>query len=210
MIRAAAIALLSFISIGFAAATPMECAKTSRAPVKFICEDATLEGLDKEASRLADLAAMGTGMTAARKKDLAQSQASFRKTLSACKDAKPCLQRTLIERIYRLRQGYADVRSKDAEGTSLGPFIASCPGLDGLLDVTFVNVAPALAFLSWRDKSVVLQQALAASGARYTGAFGAGEAQFWNKGNEATLDLPGRPPLNCTMQDVGAPASAPR
>lgn len=209
MTRAAAIALLSLISIGFAAATPMECAKTSRAPVKFICEDATLEGLDKEESRLADLATAAPLM-AARKKDLTESQASFRKTLSACKDAKPCLQRTLIERIYRLRQGYADVRSKDAEGTSLGPFIASCPGLDGLLDVTFVNVAPALAFLSWRDKSVVLQQALAASGARYTGAFGAGEAQFWNKGKEATLDLPGRPRLNCTIQDVGAPASAPR
>lgn len=209
MIRAAAVALVFLGSVEFCAATPMECAKTSKAPVKFICEDATLEGLDKEESRLADLAAAAP-MTAAQKKELSQSQASFRKTLAACRDAKPCLQRTLIERIFRLRQGYADVRSKDAEGTSLGPFIASCPGLDGLLDVTFVNVAPALAFLSWRDRSVVLQQALAASGARYTGAFGAGEAQFWNKGNEATLDLPGRPPLNCTMQETGAPASAPR
>lgn len=209
MIRAAAVALLFFWSVEFCAATPMECAKTSKAPVKFICEDATLEGLDKEESRLADLAAAAP-MKASQKKDLSQSQASFRKTLAACIDAKPCLQRTLIERIYRLRQGYADVRSKDAEGTSLGPFIASCPGLDGLLEVTFVNVAPALAFLSWRDRSVVLQQALAASGARYTGAFGGGEAQFWNKGKEATLELPGRLPLNCTMQETGAPASAPR
>ncbi|KAF2992299.1 MliC family protein [Methylocystis sp. MJC1] len=210
MIRAAAVTLLSLMSAGFAAATPMECAKTSRVPVKFICEDATLEGLDKEETRLADLAASGMGMTAAQKKDLSQSQASFRKTLAACRDAKPCLQRTLIERIYRLRQAYADVRSKDAEGTSLGPFIASCPGLDGLLEVTFVNVAPALAFLSWRDRSAVLQQGLAASGARYTGAFGEGEAQFWNKGEQATLELPGRPPLNCKMQEVGAPSTAPR
>lgn len=210
MIRAAAVALFFFWSVGFGAAGPMDCAKTSKAPAKFICEDATLEGLDREEARLADLAATAADMTGPQKKDLSQSQASFRKTLVACRDAKPCLQRTLIERIYWLRQGYADARSKDAEGTSLGPFIASCPGLDGLLEVTFVNVAPALAFLSWRDKSAVLKQAMAASGARYTGVFGEGEAQFWNKGKDATLELPGRLPLNCTMQETGAPASAPR
>jgi hypothetical protein len=185
MTRAAVALLLLFCSADFAAAG-----------------DAALEGLEKEATRLAEAARAGK-LTAAQKLELFQSQASFRKTLAACRDAKPCLQRTLLERIHRLRQGYAEARSKDSEGTSLGPFTTVCPRLDSPVAVTFVNIEPSFAFLSWREHSVVLQQAVAASGARYTGAYGGGEAQFWNKGQQATLDLPGQPSLSCTMQDGG-------
>lgn len=203
MNRPGAVALFLLFPIGIAIAAPLDCARTSQAPVKFICEDPTLEALDRESARLADLAAAGAHTAPAQKKELSQAQASFRKTLSACRDAKPCLQRTLIEHIHRLREGYADARSKDAEGISLGPFVAECPGLDALIGVTFVNSNPAFAFLAWRDKSVVLQQAVSASGARYTGAFGTGEAQFWNKGDQATLDLPGKPSLTCHVQSGG-------
>jgi hypothetical protein len=203
MIRPAAAAFLLLSAVGGAAAGSAECAKTSTAPVKFICEDATLEALDKEAARLAGLAGAGAHLTPARRKELSQSQAAFRKTLGACKDAKRCLERTLVEHIHRLRQGYAATRTKDAEGISLGPFVAACPGLDALIGVSFVNSAPAFVWLEWRDRSILLQQAVAASGARYTGALGTGEAQFWNKGKEATLDLPGKATLTCEMQEPG-------
>jgi uncharacterized protein len=179
------------------------CAKPLGTSDKFICADPALSALAGEATRLADLAAGGAHMTPARRKELKESGASFRKTLVACGDARPCLQRTLVARIHELRQAYADARSKDGEGTSRGPFVAVCPGLDALIGVTFVNGDPAFAFLAWRDKSVVLQQAVSASGARYTGAFGTGEAQFWNKGKEATLDLPGKLTLTCSLQEPG-------
>ncbi|WP_442756710.1 MliC family protein [Methylocystis sp. JAN1] len=202
MIRAAAVALLLFLP-GTALAGPADCAAASKPPTKLICDDPVLAALDKEASRLADLAAAGPHMTSARKSELARSQASFRKTLTICRDAKPCLQRTMVERIFHLRQVYADARSRDFEGISLGPSIAACPGLEALMSVTFVNSDPALAFLVWRDRTVVMTQAVSASGARYTGLFGPGEAQFWNKGKDATLDLPGKPTLNCEIQQGG-------
>ncbi len=198
MIRIAIAACVVFSAIK-ASADPADCAAAA-GPAKFICPDPTLSALDRETARLAALAAAGPRANRAM---LSQSQASFRKTLAACKDSKPCLQRTLIERIFHLRQGYAGARSKDLEGVSLGPIIAACPGFEAPIAVTFVNSEPAFAFLAWRDKGVVLTQAVAASGARYTGGFGTGEAQFWNKGKDATLDLPGKPTLNCEMKEGG-------
>lgn len=202
MIRAALAALI-LICPGAGLAGPVDCARATKPPAKTICEDPTLAALGKETARLADLAAAGPHMTAARKSELARSQASFRKTLPICGDAKPCLQRALVERIFHLRQVYADSRAKDAEGISLGPAVAACPGFDALISATFVNSDPALAFLVWRDKAVVLTQAVAASGARYTGAYGPGEAQFWSKGKDATVDLPGKPTLDCEIQQGG-------
>ncbi|WBK00131.1 MliC family protein [Methylocystis parvus] len=203
MMRAALALLSIFLAAGSVLADPADCARASKAPVKFICEDPTLAALDKEVARLADLAATGSHVTSAQKRMLALSQASFRKTIAACRDAKLCLQRTLVERVFHLRQGYADVRTKDSEGISLGPFAAACAGFDGPLAVTFIKSDPALGFLAWRDKAAVLTQAVAASGARYAGTFGTGELQFWNKGKEATLDMPGKPTLTCEMQGDG-------
>lgn len=203
MIRAAATAFLLFFSSAVALGSPSDRMAAPRTPAKPLFEDPTLAALQKEVARLADLIAAGPRLTPAQKDALTRSQASFRKTVAACGDAKPCLQRTLIERVFHLRQGYADARTKDSEGISLGPFIAACPGFDGLIAVTFVNSDPSFSFLAWRDKAVVLTQAAAASGARYAGPFGIGEAQFWNKGKDATLDLPGKPTLNCEMQEGG-------
>lgn len=196
-------ALLAFFAI-FPAVAPAgagDCAKSAGGAARFICDDRTLAALGTEAARLADIAAASA--PASGRKDLAQSESSFRKTLAACRDARPCLQRTLVDHIFHLRQGYPGARSADPKGISLGPFVADCPGLDALVAVTFVNSDPAFAFLAWRDKTVLLTQAVAASGARYAGSFGTGEAQFWNKGGEAVLDLPGKPSLSCRIEQGG-------
>ncbi len=191
--RAALVPLLLFPTL--AAAAPADC----RASPSLICKDATLSALNKEAARLAILASAQK----AQRNDLARSAADFRKGLSDCQEDKGCLQRKIVDHIFELRQGYAAARSKDAEGISLGPFVARCPGLGALVAVTFVNSKPAFASLVWRDNSILLTQALAASGARYTGTFPTGEAQFWNKGDEATLDLPGKPSLTCHIEQGG-------
>jgi hypothetical protein len=44
-----------------------------------------------------------------------------------------------VIRIAELRQGYADARSEDARGISIGPKAARCESFDALLGVTFVN-----------------------------------------------------------------------
>jgi hypothetical protein len=191
MIRLAALVpMLFFACLG--AAARADCP-----PGSTVCPE-TRPALEKEAGRLAGLAATGAG-----KKSVAAGEAAFRKTLAACGGAWPCLQRNLIDHIFELRQGSAAARSKDAEGISIGPLVGNCPGLGALVSVVFVNSAPAFVILVWRDHTVVLTQALSGSGARYTGPFGMGEAQFWNKGDEATLDLPGKPSLACRIEQGG-------
>ena len=180
-----------------------DCPKEAPSVEKRLCGDPTFGALDKEVTHLAELARQDAHMTPARRKDLAASQASFLKTLRACGDARPCLARAYIAHIHGLRKDFAGARAKDAEGISHGPLVASCPGFDALIDVTFVDSEPAFAFLQWRDKSVVLTKAPAASGARYAGTFGTGDARFWNKGNEATVDLPGKQTLTCALKEAG-------
>ncbi|PPD45821.1 MAG: hypothetical protein CTY15_02900 [Methylocystis sp.] len=201
MIRLAAAALAFVGLIGGAAAEPGGCAKVAN---KFLCADPTLLALEKEAARLGVLTVAGAYRTTPPSgQEVAQTNARFNEALVGCHDSNPCLQRTFVAYIRRLRQDSPAARSKDSEGISLGPFVAACPGLDALIGVTFVNSEPGFAWLDWRDNSFLLQQSAAASGARYTGAFGTGEAQFWSKGKDATLELPGKPTLHCQIQEGG-------
>ncbi len=104
MFQQAIIAALLLLLLSNASGEPLDCTRAAKAPATLICADSVLSALEKEAARLTQLAVTGPHMTAAQRKDLVSTEASYRKTLSACKDAKPCLQRTLIEQIYGLRQ----------------------------------------------------------------------------------------------------------
>lgn len=188
-------ALVAFLLLPtLAAAAPADCAATPTGPG---C-DAAQPALEREAARLARLAAAGA--TGAQKRELAQSDRSFRASLAACAGAGPCLRRNLIDRIFELRQAHPRAQAQDSQGISLGPFPADCPGLGAPVSVAFVNSAPAFAILVWRDRTLVLTQAPSASGARFTAPFGVSEAQFWNKGDQATLDLPGKASLTCRIE----------
>lgn len=201
--RRAIIAAPLLLALANASAEPLDCAKATKAPAIVICADTALSALEKEATRLAQLAGADTRTTAARRMELDKSDASSRKTLRACGDVKPCLQRALIEHIHGLRQGYADARTKDGEGISQGPKVLACSGLDALIAISFVNSDPALAFLAWRDKAMVLARTTSDAGAPYSGSLGTGRAQVWTKEKRATLDLPGKPTLTCDLQERG-------
>ena len=173
------------------------CPKEAPSVEKRLCGDPTFGALDKEVARLAELARQDAQMTPARRKDLAASQASFLKTLRACGDAQPCLVRAYVAHVHGLRQSFVGTRSKDAEGISRGPLVASCPGFDALIDVTFLDSEPAFAFLQWRDKSFGSSNQ---SPRRHR------RALCWNfrnwrravleQGKEATINLPGKQTLN--------------
>jgi uncharacterized protein len=92
MIRIAAALCLFFAGAPLAVAQGLDCAKAAKGGSgRFICADPTLAALEKEAARLAGLARSGAHATPAARKELAESEASFHKTLLACKDARPCL-----------------------------------------------------------------------------------------------------------------------
>jgi uncharacterized protein len=203
MFRRAIVVASLLLPLANASAEPLDCTRSTKAPATVICADPVLSALEKEAARLAELAGAGTHMTAARRRELATSDASSRKTLRACDDVKPCLQRALIEHIHGLRQGYPDARTKDSEGISQGPKVLACYGLDALIAITFVNADPAFAFLAWRDKAMVLTRTTSDAGAPYSGSVGTGRTQLSTQEKRVTLDLPGKPTLTCDLQEGG-------
>jgi uncharacterized protein len=200
MFRQIVVAAPLLLPLASASADPFDCTSATKAPETVICADPVLSALEKEAARLAKLAGADEHLTATRSRELSVSNTSSRKTLGACKGAKPCLQRALIEHIHGLRQGYANARTKDGEGISQGPKVLACPGFEALIAITLVHSDTALAFLAWRGKAMVLTRTTPDADAPYSGSLGTGRTQLSVKGTQAMLDLPGKPTLTCDLQ----------
>ncbi len=78
-----------------------------------------------------------------------------------------------------------------------GPFVFACSGDSSAnLTVTFLGAKANRAKLVFRGETVTAKQAMAASGARYV----AKDIEFWNKGDDATVDWRGAK-LNCTIKN---------
>ena len=186
------------------AATPsFDCKKAEGQIEQLVCKDATLARLDRETTRLYGLALDARSLPTTQKKSLIAEQRGWIKGRNDCwkaDDAHACTTTTYLQRIYDLRHGYAGARTQDDRGISRGPFNIRCPGVDAVIAGTFVQTDPGYAYLRWLDQQLVLQQAPAASGARYVVTLKDGEAQFWDKGPDARLVLPGKPEMNCRVE----------
>lgn len=79
------------------------------------------------------------------------------------------------------------------------PFNFQCG--DERIAARFDNVAGNVT-LSIGGQPLVLPQAVAASGARYADDKG---NEFWNKGNNATLTLAGKPAVECAQTELASP-----
>ncbi len=184
-----------------------DCAKAESSAETLVCADAGLAALDREVARLYALAAEGPHMTAEEKQILVATQRGWVKGRDDCwkaDDLRTCVAAEYVSRIAGLRQSYADARSDDAAGVSLGPFVAECPGLDAVVGVVFVNADPGAVYLAWRDRVAVLPQAVSASGARYAATLADGDYLFWNKGDTAQFEAPGIDgTLTCTLSEPG-------
>ena len=180
-----------------------DCKKTEEQIEQLVCKDATLARLDRETTRLYGLALDARSLPTPQKKTLLAEQRGWIKGRNDCAktdDAQACTTTTYLRRIYDLRHGYAGARTQDDRGISRGPFNIRCPGVDAVIAGTFVQTEPGYAYLRWLDQQLVLQQAPAASGARYVVTLKDGEAQFWDKGPDARLVLPGKPEMNCRVE----------
>jgi uncharacterized protein len=184
-----------------------DCAKAEGDMEQIVCATPELGQLDRELTRLYGLAVDGPYMTPERKRELVATQRGWIKGRDDCwkADDKPaCIKREYVIRIAELRQGYADARTDDAAGISLGPFATTCAGLDAGIGTVFVNSDPGAVYLAWLENVVTLDHAISASGARYEGTDWQGHWQFWNKGDAATFEGPGLPgTLDCRIEEVG-------
>ena len=203
----------AFLALGGHAAAQegpsFDCAAASGEMEKVVCSTPELAQLDRELARLYGLAADGRHMTPERKRELVATQRGWIKGRDDRwkeTDRPACIKREYVTRIGELRQAYADARSDDGAGISLGPFGTTCAGLDAGIGTVFVNSDPGAVYLAWLENVVVLDHAISGSGARYEGADWQGRWQFWNKGDAATLEGPGlRGTLDCMVgEDPGS------
>lgn len=183
-----------------------DCAKSRGNAERLVCGDAGLAAMDVEVDRLFKLAIRDRSLRPATSAQLRAVQRGWIKGRDDCwkaADLRQCVLANYAQRIHQLRQGYANARSQDRRGRSLGPFAYRCAGLGALVGATFVNTGPGVVWIEWADKGMALPQARSASGARYAGAQADGGYVFWIKGRSATLQRPGQPGLTCTQDETG-------
>ncbi len=174
-----------------AAAAGVDCGTLpARSIERLVCRSPLLSGLDQENSRVFALAtaAGGTGARAIR-----QQESTWLASRAACTKSKTqeaCVRDLYVARIAAIRSQSKAARSADGKGTSLGPFVFRCEGIDAPLEISYVNVPPGLAWVRLNDRGSLMVQQRSGSGARYEG----NGTLFWEAGGEArwraTTDSP--------------------
>jgi uncharacterized protein YecT (DUF1311 family) len=181
----------------------LDCDEPSGAVEERICHDERLSALDREVTRLYQLARADDSLEEEQREELAADQRRWIEARGQCAQASDldgCARASHVIRIHELRSGYPAARSQDSEGLSKGPFPVRCEGLDARVDLVFVSGDPGLAFLLWRDEFRILEQTRSASGARYAARNEAGETVFWIKGNDARFERPDEESLACHIE----------
>lgn len=169
----------------------IDCTRAKEPMEVLVCGDRALFALDREVARLYGLAR--PSLAGRRLEHLAETQHGWALRRNDCRNAveqRACVQAAYLERIATLRLHYRAARAEP--GPSRGPVAFDCAGTG--MTATFVDGDPALAYLRYRGAGHALAQVESASGARYAGA---GRAEMWNKGAEATVTLPDRSPMTC-------------
>ena len=188
------VAAASLSSSSMTASPSFDCAKTTDNVEAVICTNPQLAKLDGEMARVYDLVNRAADTDRTQLTRLQGGWMAQRDACSTTTDKTGCLVNAYAQRISDLRAGYPAARA-DADGPSIGPIGWTCPGSTGTMSSTFINVDPSLLYLTWGNKTVLLTQAMSASGARYTSSDGGYE--FWNKGDETTFTAPGVTAVTC-------------
>lgn len=198
--------LASASSAGHAADPSFDCTKAESDAENAVCASEALAELDVETARLYQLAV--AGVSGARLDELKAMQRGWIKGRDECwkssLDLSTCVANEYAFRIMDLRTGYANARSDDASGISLGPKVLDCDGFDAAVGVVFVNGQAPMAVLKWRDRAVALSGVPSGSGAKYESKAGLdGAASLVTKGSEAIFTPPGGAQLSCRIEEVG-------
>ena len=175
--------LLGWSCAATAADANLDCkAAKARSIERLMCRSAMLARMDAELTHLYTLATApkaGAAVSAIRKQ-----QAGWLAQRAACAKSKTqeeCVRDVYLARIAAIRAQSRQARSADGKGISLGPFAFRCDKLDDVLDITYVNVDPGLAWVTIKDQSYPLVQQRSGSGTRYEG----NGTLFWEHQGEA-------------------------
>ncbi|QDY70025.1 MliC family protein [Qingshengfaniella alkalisoli] len=184
-----------------------DCEKASRDSERMICDDPLLSALDHEMSRTYTLAVETPDMDPDRLNELQAMQRDWIKRRDACdgkaEDPRGCMISEYGMRMYDLRQRYANARSDDDAGITIGPLPLECGGLDQVPGVLFINGPESMATVHHDQTWATLVQERAASGVKYTGSAWNGDYLLWTKGDAAQLALPDADQVDCLIGEAG-------
>lgn len=184
-----------------------DCAKAQSSAEEAICSNDQLAMLDLELARLYRLAVTSDYVSGERLAELKAMQRGWIKGRDECwkasTDLETCVADSIAMRAHELRTGYADARSEDDTGISVGPFPYICEGLEPILSVVVLKSDPGIVSLRWWDTWVTAQQVPSASGAKYEAGMADGMFGFWMKGDEAIFTQPGSGDLSCKQDSIG-------
>jgi len=165
------IGLLGWSYTATAADAILDCnTAKARSVERLVCYSPMLSRMDAELKHLYTLATApkaGAAVSAIRKQ-----QAAWLAQRAACtrsKTPEECVRDVYLARIAAIRTQSRQARTADGKGISLGPFAFRCDKLEDVLDITYVNVDPGLAWVTIKDHAYPLVQQRSGSGARYEG-----------------------------------------
>jgi uncharacterized protein len=184
MLRFVCLAGLLAWSCAALAADPSSDCKTlsARSIEKLMCRSPMLSRMDAELTHLYTLATApkaGAAVSAIRKQQTAWL--AQRAACAKSKTQEECVRDVYLARIAAIRAQSRQARTADGKGISLGPFAFHCDKSDDVLDITYVNVDPGLAWVTIKDHSYPLVQQRSGSGTRYEG----NGTLFWEHQGEA-------------------------
>ncbi|MCB2077912.1 MAG: MliC family protein [Novosphingobium sp.] len=188
------------------ASPSFDCSRADGEAMEMVCSDADLAAMDRELDRLYKLAVATPDMDSARANELKAMQRGWVKGRDECwkaSDKRQCVMTSYAMRIHEIRQGYANARSDDGAGASLGPLAFACEGQDFGVSATFVNTDPGAVALQWLENSLALAHVPSGSGAKYEGTWNDQEASLFTQGDEAMLTLPGVSEKKCKIEEIG-------
>ena len=201
--RAATLGTLALTAATAAAADPnADCAAAQlRSIERLMCRSPMLTRLDAELSRVYALA---TGPRAgAPAAAIRNGQPAWLAQRAACvrsRTQEECVRDLYLARIAAIRTQSRQARAADKNGISLGPFAFRCDGIDAALDITYVNAAPSLAWVTIKEQTYPLVQQRSGSGARYEG----NGTLFWEHQGEARWrGTTNTPEVTCTRAPRG-------
>lgn len=188
----------------------LDCTALASEITQTICASDHLQELDQEFDRLATATREAGDLPEDSRADTTRSWLSrINYCMTAPVGAEDCIANSYVQRIVRLRKSSAAARA--VQGASVGPVSYHCDGLDGPVNLVFVNISAPMVWLGWGPEVMsILLQAPSASGARYEGQGNSflivEEGIVWRgltilhtKGQEAILSLSGGPELSCRV-----------
>lgn len=187
-----------------AAATPsFDCSRARGKAQQLVCTDAQLATLDRETARLYALASKSPQLDTRQRARLRAEQIGWIRGRDDCwkaDDLRACVLGNYVMRIHELRRDYPDARADAPDSLSSGPVALACKGVDAPLAATFIRTAPPLACLASQGVFYTLALTPAASGARYVTHTETGDILLWTRGDEAVVEIPGQPAMNCNLE----------